>query len=192
VTVSSKFLSRVIYLINSAFTRPAALRLVASVPVLSPRAFRIVSIAALELIPRRAKLILQKASSRVCLYLLSLFLNHVYAFSFPAFEGLCSSDTSIPSLTMNSNAGTPQSTANTATLLSTTPVPTTSTHISQVVIGPSSTTSSPNTASSVGSTSTSTASTGGSPFSSSASTNKIVLHWTVALLGLAAGNLLVF
>jgi len=131
------------------------------------------------------------------------------------FEGACSSVPGLPPLTINT-AGAPQSTPiptppsttpvpvttpNSPTLPPTTPVPVTTTVtpnttptlpsttsvISQVVVGPSSTTSAPNTSATpgVGSTSTSTA--------SNASPNKIILHWTVrvALLGLAAGNLLV-
>ena len=175
-------------------------RLVASVPVPLPQTYRRASIAPLELVPRSALLILQKASLRVCFFLLSIFLHwHPFSFmdylcfSFLAFESTCPS-AGLPSITINTSGGAPQSTPNTATP-STTPVSVTtavpSSH-SQIVIGPSSTTSAPNTALSVGSTSTSTASTGGLPLNSSASTNKKILNWTVALLGLAVGNLLVF
>ena len=178
-------------------------QLVASVPVPLPQTYRLASIAPLELVPRSALLILQKASLRVCFFLLSIFLHwHPFPFmdysciSFLAFETTCSS-AGIPSVTINTNGGTPQSTPNTATLPSTTPVSVTTTvptTRSQVVIGPSSTTSAPNTSLSVGSTSASTASIGGLPLKSSAftNTNKIDFHWTVALLGLAVGNLLVF
>ena len=135
-------------------------------------------------------------------FLPSIFLHwHPFSFmdylcfSFLAFESTCPS-AGLPSITINTSGGAPQSTPNTATP-STTPVSVTtavpSSH-SQIVIGPSSTTSAPNTALSVGSTSTSTstASIGGLPLKSSASTNKKILNWTVALLGLAVGNLLVF
>jgi len=100
------------------------------------------------------------------------------------FEAVCSTVPGIPTVTLSNNAGTPQSTPNTATLPSATSVPT-----SQIAIGPSSTTSTPNNALSAGSTST--ASVGGFPLNSSASSNKIIFHWIIAFLGLAAGNLLV-
>jgi len=60
---------------------------------------------------------------------------------------------------------------------------------SQIIIGPSSTTTAPidQDASSAGSTSTA------SPLKGSASPNEIIFfHWTGALLALAVGNLLVF
>ena len=133
----------------------------------------------------------------VYLFLPSIFsfpflLRIIHAFSLLAFEAVCSSVPGIPSVTINTNAGT--GTPNTATLPgsnapSTSVVPTTT--VPQIVIGPSSTTSAPTTASSVGSTSTTSIT--GFPLKSSASPNKIILHWTVALLGLvAARNLLVF
>ena len=172
-----------------------------------PQMYRLASTAPLELIPRPALLNLQIPSLTVCRFyrqyfstgIPSLFMDYL-CISFLAFESTCRSD-NVPSITMpviNTSSGTPQSTPNTATP-STTPVSVTtavpSSH-SQIVIGPSSTTSAPNTALSVGSTSTSTststASIGGLPLNSSASTNKKILNWTVALLGLAVGNLLVF
>jgi len=104
------------------------------------------------------------------------------------FEGVCSTVVGVPSVTINTNPGT--ATQTTVIAPSTTIVPVTT--VSQVVIGPSSTTSASSTqaSSSVGSTSTAIE---GLPLrSNAASPNKIFLHWTVALLGLAAGNLLVF
>lgn len=110
------------------------------------------------------------------------------------FDISCASVTGIPSLTINTN--TPTSTGTPTVIVQSTVIipPTT---IPQIVIGPSSaTTSAPNTnpitqaASSVGSTST--ASIVGLPSINGASSNKIILHWTGALLGLAVGNLLVF
>jgi len=101
------------------------------------------------------------------------------------FENICLSVAGIPTVTLNTNP-TP-----TAIVPSTTIIPVTT--VSQIVIGPSSTTSAPNGvqgASNIGSTST--ISIGGLPLKSSASPNKIILHWTGALLGLAAGILLVF
>jgi len=103
-----------------------------------------------------------------------------------SFESLCSSVAGIPSVTINTNPGTSQSTP-TAIVPLTTSVP-----VSQIVIGPSSTTTIPITqaASSLGSTST--ASVGGLPLKSTASPNKIIFQWTGALLALTVGNLLVF
>ena len=50
-------------------------RLFASVAVPLPQKYRLASIAPLELIPRLALLILQKALSRVRLFLSSIFLH---------------------------------------------------------------------------------------------------------------------
>ena len=130
----------------------------------------------------------------------------IHAFSFLAFETACASVTGIPSVTINTNPGAPQSTPtaivppqstaivpsqSTAIVLSQPTIIIPATTISQIVIGPSSTTSpSTEAATSVGSTST--ASIGGLPLKSSASPNMTILHWIGALIGLAAWNLLVF
>ena len=104
-------------------------------------------------------------------------------FSCLAFENLCSTVGGVPSVTINTNPGTPQNTpTNTATVPGTT--------ISQIVIGPS-LTSTPGTQTASTAGSVSTTNIGGFPLKSSASPNTIILHWTVALLGLVAGNLLV-
>ena len=114
-------------------------------------------------------------------------------FPFLDFEGACSTVTGLPSLTINTpGPGTPTNPP--VTTVSHPPL-TTPAPVTQTVIEPSLTTPAPasNTLS-AGSTSKSTSSIGNLPLKSSASPNKIILHWAqaVALLGLVAGNLLVF
>lgn len=124
------------------------------------------------------------------LILPSIFLLIIYAFSFLAFENLCSTVTTIPSVTINTDP---------ATLSQSTPSPTipltTSVIGSQIIVGPSSTTSSfiVQGASSVGITSTASIVGSPLPLKGSASPNEIKnFHWTGALLALAVGSLLVF
>ena len=165
-----------------------------------PRTYRIASLALLKLIPQSALFPLQTTSSPVRIYFLPSIFSIIHTFSFLAYVSACSTVDGLPSITLNTNVGASQSTPNTATLpggagTSTANVPATTPSGSQVIIGPSSTASAPSLASSVGSTSTATGSTGGLPLKSSAASafpSAIILHWTVALLGLAAGNILVF
>jgi hypothetical protein len=71
-------------------------------------------IALLKLIPRSALLQCRRLH-RQCVSFPSL-LWIIHTFSFLAFETACSSVAGLPSVTVNSNAGTSQSTPNTATL----------------------------------------------------------------------------
>jgi len=104
------------------------------------------------------------------------------------FENLCSTVAGIPSVTINTTPGTSQGSGTpTAIVPLTASVP-----ISQIVIGPSSTTTIPAVQAASSLSSTSTASIGGLPLKSTASPNKIIFQWIGALLVLTVGNLLVF
>ena len=162
-------------------------QLVAFVPLPLPRAYRFASIAPLEMLPRLALFLLHRWSLTVRYPFYRQFFSFIHAFSCLAFEGLCSTVVGVPSVTINTNPGTVIQSMPAVIAPSTTIVPVTT--VPQIVIGPSSTTS---TSILQASSSTSSA-IGGLPLqSNAASPNKIFLHWTVTLLGLAAGNLLVF
>jgi hypothetical protein len=189
VSVSSKFLSQVKYFIHFTFPQSctttaclctvaiaASLQVCINCAVVDDPTVGVVSSAQMDI--ESALFFLPSIFSFLS------FLWIIHAFSCLVFENLCSTVVGVPSVTINTNPGTatPTVIAPSATIVPVTTVPVTT--VPQIVIGPSSTTSS-----AVGSTSTAI---GGLPLQSNASPNKIFLHWTVALLGLAAGNLLIF
>ena len=140
------------------------------------------------MILRSARFLLHRASSTVRIVdILLRFPFYEYGFSYLAFESLCSTVAGIPSVTINTNPGTPGPGTPTAIVPLTTSVP-----VSKIVIGPSSTTTVPAIQGASSLSSTSTASVGGLPLKSTASPNKIIFQWTGTLLALTLGNFLVF